>query len=324
MALYKIKDFDANYRDHFDGSDIKDFGLYSGNDRIGSVDDILVDDEGRFRYLVINTGAWIFGKKVIIPIGQTRVDYNDRRVYANGLSKEQVENLPEYHSDMTQSYDYDYEERVRGVYRPTAGRADLRTDASAGLDSPTPLDEGYAESSVSQSAMNPAMGQGSLNRDVQPMAADYDRDTYRYDRDPNLYNLNDRDHQNLRLYEERLIANKRREKTGEVTVGKHVETEVAHTSVPIEKERVIVERVPGSGTATPGDADFREGEVARVEVYEEVPDIRKETYVREEVQVKKVVDRDTVNADEELRREELDINTQGNPVIEKRPDSLNR
>jgi uncharacterized protein (TIGR02271 family) len=70
-------------------------------------------------------------------------------------------------------------------------------------------------------------------------------------------------------------------------------------------------------TAIAPDAQaFNEGEVARVEVFEETPDIRKEAFVREEVRVRKEVDRQTVDAEETLRKERLDIDTQGNPVIE--------
>lgn len=123
----------------------------------------------------------------------------------------------------------------------------------------------------------------------------------------------------LKLYEERLIATKHREKTGEVTVGKRVETETARVSVPIEKERVVVERtaVTGQSAVVPGESVFQEGEVARVEVYEETPDIHKEAFVREEVTVKKVVDQETVTAEEQLRREELDVDTEGRPIIDK-------
>lgn len=317
MALHKINDFDPNYRDHFNGEDVKDLDLYSGNDKIGSVADVLVDEEGRFRYLVINTGAWIFGKKVLMPIGITRIDYTNRRVYANNLTKEQVERLPEYDESMLRDYDYTYEENVRNVYRPsgrpvgTVGNS-APVEMSAALESPIPV-EGTPIAATPVTATSGA-------------AMSDDRDIYRYDTEPDLFNLNDRDHQNLRLYEERLIANKRREKTGEVVVGKHVETRTERAEVPIERERVIIERTTPADagrTVAPGEIDFQAGEVARVEVYEEVPEIRKEAFVREEVRVQKVVDRDTVNAEEELRREEIDIDTQGRPVVENnRPDAV--
>jgi len=299
MPLYKLHDFDPSYRDTFGGDDIKGLDVYTdtNNEKVGSVHDVLVDDEGRFRYLIVDTGFWVFGKKVLLPVGQSMIDYNQGRVFAR-FSKEQVQDLPEFSDNL--KVDYDYEERVRGV--SAAPMSGSTMDASA-----------------------PVEASGLMNQaPVDPMAASamsataYDRNTYNYDRDASLYNLNDRDHQSLRLYEERLIANKTRQKTGTVTIGKHVETDTARVAVPLEKERVVIERTAVTGaarTVTPGDVDFHEGEVARVEVYEETPDIRKEAFVREEVKVKKVTEQETVNAEDVIRRQELDVDTEGNPVI---------
>lgn len=301
MSLYKIKDFDPDYRNHFDNQDFLGFDLYNGNDKIGSVDDLLVDESGNFRYLVINTGIWVFGKKVLLPIGRARISYPDHRIYADNLSRSQVESLPEF--DENSTVDYEHEETVRNTYRPGVAASDSTpVDTAAAIDN-TPLDR------------------AATKRTAQ--AATYDRDTYSYDRDPNLYDLNDRDHQNVRLYEERLIANKARQKSGEVAVGKRVETETARVSVPIEKERVVIERTSGADIGTSvdaGRADFHEGEVARMEIYEEVPDIHKETIVRDNVTIRKEIDRDTVEAEEQLRREELDVDTQGRSVVDKRAD----
>ena len=121
------------------------------------------------------------------------------------------------------------------------------------------------------------------------------------------------------MYEERLLTNKERHKTGEVAIGKHVESETAQVSIPVEKERVIIERTSPTDAreVTPGSVDFREGEVARMEVYEETADIQKQAFVREEVTVRKEVERDTVNATETLRREELDVDVDGKPIIDK-------
>jgi uncharacterized protein (TIGR02271 family) len=281
MALLKLDDFDPNYRETFEGDDVKGLGVYTeGDEKIGTVSDVLVDENGHFRYLVVDLGFWIFGKKVLLPIGRSRIDYNADRVYAIGMTREQAENLPEYSDRMT--VDYDYEERVRGVYRTRPVEASAPVDTTADYST-------------------------------------YNRDTYNYEREPNLFGLNDRNHQTFRLYEERLIANKNRYKAGEVAVGKRIETETARVSVPIEKERVVIERVTPAEAGTPvnpGEVAFQEGEVARVELYEETPDIHKEAFVREEVRVKKVVDRDTVETQETIRREELDVNTDGNPMVD--------
>ncbi|MGF1497990.1 MAG: DUF2382 domain-containing protein [Elainellaceae cyanobacterium] len=302
MALVKFKEYYPNYRETF-GDDsiahIDSFHVYTqANEQIGSVKDALVDSQtGKFRYLVVDTGFWIFGKNVLMPIGLGHFDYDNRRIYVDGLTKEQVENLPEYRSDMT--IDQDYEERVRGVYRPLIARSDRHRQF---------------------------MGQEYQTRDTNRTneyglsAQPYNRESYTYDNEPAMYDLPEAAGRTFKLYEERLLADKNRYKAGEVAVGKHVETETAEVSVPLEKERVVIERNEAS-TRMPADAsapDFREGEVERMEVYEETANIEKKPYVREEVGVRKEVDRETAEARETLRREELDIDTKGNPNINKR------
>jgi uncharacterized protein (TIGR02271 family) len=326
MPLLKISDFDPDYRHSFDGNDVKGYSVYADNDdKVGSVNDILVDEEGRFRYFLVDLGFWIFGKKVLLPVGRSRVDHSAQRVYAVGMTREQADNLPEF--DESKTVDYDYEESVRGVYRtPMTGSAVspavdrvAPVDTSASLESSAPLDADYA-TRTDVYDRTPVAGTTAATSGY----ATYDRNTYKYEQEPDLFGLNERDHETLKLYEERLIANKRRIKTGEVAVGKHVETETERVAVPVEKERVVIERVTPTDAGrpvAPGEATFREGEVAHVEIYEEQPDIHKEAFVREEVRVRKEVDRDVVNAEETVRREELDINT-GNLPVEERRDRI--
>jgi len=280
MALVKLADAYPNYKQEiFGGDDIKGYDVYTErDDKVGGVYDALLDETGRFRYLVLDTGFWVFGKKVLVPVGRVQMDYDRHRVYVTGLTKEQVESLPEYSDNMT--VDYDYEERIRGVFRPAAANTGVAAAAA-----------------------------------TQPS---YSSDTYKYDdHDQPLYNPAEQGQQKIKLYEERLFANKNRQKTGEVVVGKHVETETAQVSVPLDKERVIIERTTPTDAreVTPGSVDFQGGEVARMEVYEETADIQKKAFVREEVNIRKEVIHETVDATETLRREELDVDTDGNPVI---------
>ena len=277
MTLHKIKDFNPEYKEHFGGRDIKGIDLYVGNDKVGSIDDILVDDGGQFRYFIISTGGWILGKKVLLPIGRARIQSDGKRAYANDLTKAQVEALPAFTNNIM--VDYDHEEQVRGVYR----------------------------SSMTQSAPS---------SNAAPMA-NYERNSYTYDKEPDLYDLNEQNHPNLKLYGERLVAGKTRQKTGEAVIGKRVETETAQASVAVDKERVTIERVPSNSNkpVAVGEATFKEGEVARMDVYEEVPEFHKEAFVREEVRVNKVVDHETATAQETIRQEELDVDTQGRPVV---------
>lgn len=272
MPLYKLEEFDPNYRETFGGDDVKSLDLYTeGGVRVGSISDALVDQNGRFRYLVIHTDIDAVNKNILLPIGLSRINYPAQRVYVDGLSKQQVESLPEYHENIT--LNEDYEEKVRSVFR-----------------SPT-------------STMM------------------YERETYSYQKEPALYGLNEPYHQTFRLYEERLIANKQRIKTGEVAVGKHIETETARVTVPIQKERVVIERVAprvsetGETIVDPKEVKFQAGEVARIELYEETPEIRKQAFVREEIRVRKVIEQETVEAQDTIRREELDIDTAGNLLM---------
>lgn len=127
------------------------------------------------------------------------------------------------------------------------------------------------------------------------------------------------DNQIFKLYEERLVADKKQVKTGEVVIGKHVARQTAHISVPVEKERVVVEQTPvdAETPAAIGEADFYEGEVLRMEIYEETADIHKQAFVRQEISVRKEVEHNTVEVEDKIRREELDIDTQDSNVIDK-------
>lgn len=302
MPLFKIGDFNPHYREEaFNGDDVKGLDVYAGrtNEKIGSIYDVLVDETGRFRYFVIDTGFWIFGKKVLLPVGRCRVSPEVQRIYAIGIAtKEQAENLPEYDDRMT--VDYDYEERVRHVYRTPVVERSVPADSSDVVDV-------SSQRSTPPHTSNPTL------------PALYDRNTYTYEREPALYQMNDQEHQKFRLYEERLVANKTRRKTGEVGIGKRVETETAQVSVPVEKERVVIERRSPenvAGAVMPGELEFREGEVAHMNVYEETAEIGKQAFVREEVTVRKEIERDTVDATETLRREELEVDVNGKPVVQ--------
>ncbi|RUR75964.1 PRC-barrel domain-containing protein [Chlorogloeopsis fritschii PCC 9212] len=117
MALYKLDEYYPNYQnDIFDGYDIKNFDVYAQDDKVGSVTNIMIDDDAHFRYFIVDTGFWVFGKKILLPVGMARIDYENKRVYVPVLTKQQVEDLPEFTEDL--AIDNDYEERVRGVYRP--------------------------------------------------------------------------------------------------------------------------------------------------------------------------------------------------------------
>ncbi|WP_375514891.1 DUF2382 domain-containing protein [uncultured Nostoc sp.] len=291
MPLQKISEFDTDYSNTL-GKDIKGMGVYvQGTDeKIGTVNDAVLDDQGAFRYLIVDLGFWIFGKKVLLPVGKSRIDSRADRVYVVGMTREQAENLPEYQEHT--ALDYDYEERVRGAYRTPS------------VENSAPLD------ATSAAAVASTVGRTTPSPDLN---------SYTYAQDADLYDVSAHEDQSFKLYEERLVANKQRRKTGEVSIGKHVETETVRVAVPVERERVVIERVTpqdAGKVVSPQTANFREGEVAQIELYEEVADVHKEAFVREEVRVKKVVDKETVEVEDTIRREELDVDAEGRTIEE--------
>ncbi|WP_319420996.1 YsnF/AvaK domain-containing protein [Pleurocapsa sp. FMAR1] len=123
------------------------------------------------------------------------------------------------------------------------------------------------------------------------------------------------DGEKIKLYEERLTVNKQRAKTGEVSIGKRVETEIANISVPVEKERLVIERKNVMGEAiSPETVHFGDGETVNVDLYEETATINKQVFVREEVNVHKEVEQETVQKSETIRREELEIDEEGDVI----------
>jgi hypothetical protein len=63
--------------------------------------------------LMVDTGPWIFGRKVVLPVGTVqRVDHAERKVYVD-RTKEQIKNAPEYDADADHD---DYRRRTDDYY----------------------------------------------------------------------------------------------------------------------------------------------------------------------------------------------------------------
>ena len=84
------------YVDHdsWAGADISGFDVEALDGEIGTVAEATYDAGGS--YLVVDTGPWIFGKKVMLPAGMvSRVDVDSRRIHVN-LTKDDIKNAPEF------------------------------------------------------------------------------------------------------------------------------------------------------------------------------------------------------------------------------------
>jgi hypothetical protein len=103
------------YRDTTIGSaQLTGFEVEALDGSIGKIDE--ASNEVAASYLVIDTGPWIFGKKVMLPAGVIdRVDRENERVYVN-RNKDEIKNAPEF--DESRYRDEPYREELGTYYGP--------------------------------------------------------------------------------------------------------------------------------------------------------------------------------------------------------------
>src|SRR5690349_25144073 len=76
-------------------NELKGYSISATDGEIGQVEDFYFDDDKWVvRYLVVDTGKWLPGRKVLIsPVSVAREGTNDKAIRVN-LSREQVERAP--------------------------------------------------------------------------------------------------------------------------------------------------------------------------------------------------------------------------------------
>ena len=80
-------------------TDLNGFDVAALDGDIGEIDDATYDVGSS--YIVVDTGPWIFGKKVLIPASAlVRADLDERKVYLR-LTKDQIKASPELSDSMT-------------------------------------------------------------------------------------------------------------------------------------------------------------------------------------------------------------------------------
>ena len=103
-----------DYRDSTwtEGHDLVGYSVEAADGSIGKIDQATNDTSTA--YLVVDTGPWIFGKKVMLPAGVIdRVDEEDEKVWVN-RTKDQIKAAPEY--DESKNTDPDYRNDLGSYY----------------------------------------------------------------------------------------------------------------------------------------------------------------------------------------------------------------
>ena len=92
--------------------DLSGYSVEALDGGIGKIDE--ASNEVGAGYIVVDTGPWIFGKKVMLPAGViNRVDDDDEQVYVN-RTKDQIKNAPEFDEDRYR--DESYRRRLGSYY----------------------------------------------------------------------------------------------------------------------------------------------------------------------------------------------------------------
>jgi hypothetical protein len=100
-------------------TDVTGYSVEATDGGIGKVDE--ATKESGSSYLIVDTGPWIFGKKVMLPAGVvTRVDHNDKKVYVD-RAKDEIKNAPQYDPERGHQ-DREYRGRLGEYYGSRSAR----------------------------------------------------------------------------------------------------------------------------------------------------------------------------------------------------------
>jgi len=95
--------------------DLAGFKVHAVDGDIGKIDAATRDVGGG--YVVVDTGPWIFGRKVMLPAGTVeRIDWDDESVYVD-RTKDQIKASPELGED--EVGDAAYRDRLGSYYGET-------------------------------------------------------------------------------------------------------------------------------------------------------------------------------------------------------------
>jgi hypothetical protein len=94
MDPWTYGDVDTIGVDMTRGLDLTGFSVEATDGGIGKVDEATYETSGS--YIVVDTGPWIFGKKVLLPAGVVeRVDLDTETIFVN-KTKDEIKDSPEF------------------------------------------------------------------------------------------------------------------------------------------------------------------------------------------------------------------------------------
>ncbi|HEU4847595.1 MAG TPA: DUF2382 domain-containing protein, partial [Rubrobacteraceae bacterium] len=259
-------------------------------EKIGKVDDLFVDENDQPEYIGVKMG-FLGTSSTLIPVGIATID-SDRGFIEVSQPQSTVKDGPAFDDD--REVTPEYEEQVRSYY----GLEGTQTSEKQG---------GYgAHYGDSQGEHPGEVGPGMMMGDTESGEFRGHGREQEGLRQPGS-DLEDEDELRVQRTEEELRAGTRERDAGALNVRKRVVTERERMEVPTRREEVTVDRVPVEGEAT--EAEIGDDEV-RVPVIEEEVVVEKRPVAKEEIRIRKDVVEDTEVVEEDVRREEVEIDDQ--------------
>jgi len=250
-------------------------------EKIGKVDDLFLDENDSPEYIGVKMG-FLGTRSTLIPFEMVRVN-DERQLIEISKDKETVKNGPTFDDD--REITPEFENEVYSYYG---------LENTNGTDGRGAYDDYYGE------ATRPSIAMGDTETGEFREHAVYDEGIHQSRGD----DLADEDELRVQRTEEELTAGTREREAGQLKVRKRVRTDRERIEVPTRHEEVSVERVPVEGEAT--GAEIGDEEV-RVPVTEEEVVVSKRPVAKEEVRIRKDVVSDTETVEEDVRREEIEV-----------------
>jgi uncharacterized protein (TIGR02271 family) len=268
-------------------------------EKIGKVDDLFVNESDQPEYIGVKMG-FLGTRSTLIPMQMARVN-DERQVIEVASDKDTVKNGPTFDDD--REITPEFEDEVYSYY---------------GLQRSETAESGsYGDYYAGETAGASTTGAEETGT-VGPGMTIGDTDSGRFEEhgpgeegahDQSGSDLEDEDELRVQRTEEELAAGTRERQAGQVSVRKRVRTDREHLEVPTRREEVTVERVPVEEGTAATEAQIGEDEV-RVPVTEEEVVVEKRPVAKEEVRVRKDVVEDTEVVEEDVRREEIEVDDQ--------------
>ncbi len=273
--------------DRFAGYEVYD----QNGEKIGKVDDLFVDENDQLEYIGVKMG-FLGMSSTLIPWQLVTPDESSGSLTV-ATDKETAKNGPAFDDD--REITPEYEQQVYSYYGLS------RSSGSEGSGS---YGSYYSEESTDAGTVGPGMSMGDTETGEFREHAVTDEGVNQSRGD----DLEDEDELRVQRTEEELAAGTREREAGALNVRKRVRTDREQVEVPTRHEEVTVERVPVSeGTAT--EAQIGEDEVS-IPVTEEEVVVEKRPVAKEEVRIRKDVVEDTEVVEEDVRREEVEVDDQ--------------